>query len=567
MLLLFNDMLLDFEYIAQSNDRPVYSNRPINYHLSMRKLLLILCLPVFIGIRNNAAAQTLNQLQNLPDSVLRIQIAQNTIKYCTEILNHKDQLKDKSKRPGFYANRAVSETVLKQYNKAINDYSAAISLKPDYVDAHIGRALLYEHLNQYQAAVNDFRKILPFALANDGLIVLYNYIAEAEKHLQHYDKAVEAYTAAITLNPQAAELYVTRAYAYSLMGKYQLGIDDINAVMFGLPKEGVTIPDPQLILEHMAEMSEKDRKSLSRYMAIRADIKRSSRNYKDAVNDYSLSLKLKPDNKLAYWNRASCYYNNGDYQLATDDYSNAITYYKGDNYNLSRLYDDRAKMEMGLQQYARAIADDSLAVSLDPHNAVAFWNKADAHAANADFEQSIAGYKKTMEFYQRDKRQLAQLYVSVADNEYFLKQYQQVVADCTTAITIDALAWGPYMYRGRAYLKLNKNEAAMADFKKVLAMDTSKKSIDYAFGLFYTGEGAKAIAAMQKNIIATTNPYFLLGSYYNTACIYALMNKAAEANTYLKKCIDGGYPKRYALNDPDLDNIRNTEGFKNMMSH
>jgi len=35
-----------------------------------------------------------------------------------------------------------------------------------------------------------------------------------------------------------------------------------------------------------------------------------------------------------------------------------------------------------------------------------------------------------------------------------------------------------------------------------------------------------------------------------------------KPNIYLKKCIDGGYPKRFALMDSDLDNIRNTPEFK-----
>ncbi len=40
------------------------------------------------------------------------------------------------------------------------------------------------------------------------------------------------------------------------------------------------------------------------------------------------------------------------------------------------------------------------------------------------------------------------------------------------------------------------------------------------------------------------------------------MNKTDEANIYLKKCIGGGYSKKYVLKDPDLENIRNTPEYK-----
>jgi len=59
---------------------------------------------------------------------------------------------------------------------------------------------------------------------------------------------------------------------------------------------------------------------------LRADIQRMQ-HPRNAINDFSLAIKLWPENKIAYWNRAAAYRGNGDYQLATDDYSKAIAFF------------------------------------------------------------------------------------------------------------------------------------------------------------------------------------------------------------------------------------------------
>ncbi len=70
----------------------------------------------------------------------------------------------------------------------------------------------------------------------------------------------------------------------------------------------------------------------------------------------------------------------------------------------------------------------------------------------------------------------------------------------------------------------------MSDFNKVLVLDTTKKSFEYAFALFYTGSPDKAINMMQSNLLSTTNDYVLMSHYYNLACLFSLMNKPDDAN-------------------------------------
>jgi tetratricopeptide (TPR) repeat protein len=61
-------------------------------------------------------------------------------------------------KPGFSApfdSRGVTCAVLRQYDKAIADYTEIIRLKPDEFYAHRSRADCYENLGKYSDAAND----------------------------------------------------------------------------------------------------------------------------------------------------------------------------------------------------------------------------------------------------------------------------------------------------------------------------------------------------------------------------------------------------------------------------
>lgn len=438
----------------------------------------------------------------------------------------------------------LDETGLKRFSDALKEFSLAIKLNPEMKQVYFYRGAVYESLKDYESAINDYKVSL--TLFKDNIAVsakLYGGIGKLQGNLKKYEDAVQSESTAISLAPFYSEAYLFRALAYNALAKYELAILDFTTAIGGYSNND---------------------KILGGIFYGRAEAKRYSKRYKDAINDYLEVIRLNPSNKLAYWNLAASYNNNGDYQLADDYYTKAIAFYKGDNRNLSRLYDDRALMEMGQQKYRQAIEDDSLAITYDNKYGPAYWNKANAYAQNADFQLSVNSYIQAMNFYQLNKAALALLFNNIADEEYFLNDYQKVIEYSTSSINLNPQNYSSYLNRGRAYLKRRDNDLAMSDFKKVLDLDTTKKSFAYAFALFYTDKADKAIEVMQKNVIATTNGPLLMSHYYNIACLYSLMNKSDEANIYLKKCIDGGYPKKYALTDPDLENIRDTQEYKDM---
>jgi tetratricopeptide (TPR) repeat protein len=511
----------------------------LNLRTGMRKLILMLLITAVYSILNNAEGQTLATT----DSVKRAKATQQRINDITLALkNGGVQVTDKPSMYVFLGNEEVS---LKHYGKAVIYYSNALAINPNLGLAYLNRGDAFQKQKDYQKAKSDFtRAVAHLNGDNANQAIAYYDLALIYRLEKQYDKAIAQDSIAIALNPGYAAAYCTRGDLYAIKGKYQLGINDLTVSMYGFQDKPL---------------------ALSFLLVDRGDMKRALKQYKEAINDYSLGLKLNPQNGHAYWNQAACYNANRDYQLAYEGYNNAIPYFKNNPKSLARLFDDRALMEIGLQKYKEAVADDSVAISLDTAFEVAHWNMANAHSQNGDYALSNTVFIKTMHYYLNNSLAKASIYSAMAHNEYFLKNYPKAIDYCTQAIALNTPNWSAYFERGRAYLKTNSKELAINDFKQILALDTSKLSADYAFSLYYTGSPDKAVEVMQSSFLKTTDTFVLMGNYYNMACLYSIMNKPEDANNFLKKCIDSGYNRKYALTDSDFDNIRNTNEFKNTM--
>jgi tetratricopeptide (TPR) repeat protein len=509
----------------------------------MRKILYLLWIAVFYSLSPFVSAQT-GPVYKSPDSAQMMARARKKTDSLAQAIRN---TMDPKILAGLYVNHGLGEGIMNRPDSAIHDYSVALTLNPQLRDVYVFRCVQYIKVKNYEAGLADAEKALTF-FANIPVRAadLYGKIGFLQLRMKDYEKSLKSDSAALELNPNLGFVYINSGWAYLNMHQYDKAIENFTS--------GLTLSQGM------------DKKSLSENVTGRADAKRMLKKYKEAINDYSIAIGLDPANRHAHWNRASCYNTDGDYQLADAEYTKTISFYTGDNANLAKLYDDRALMEIGEQKFQAALRDDSLSLVCNSQYAYAYWNTANAHEQNGDFQLSIDWYNKTIKYYQDNKIALSSINDAIAGEAYFLAQYDKAIAASTSAIELNKLAWGPYLNRGRAYLKNMKNDLAMADFNKVLTLDTTRKSYEYAFALFYTGSPGKAIQVMQDNIVSTNNPAMLISHYYNMACLYSLMNKPDEANTYLKKCIDGGYAKKYVQTDPDLENIRSTQEYKDLIN-
>jgi tetratricopeptide (TPR) repeat protein len=123
-----------------------------------------------------------------------------------------------------YIRRGYAFVALKQYEKALNDFTKTIEFNTTFKPyAFNNRANVKRLLKDYEGALKDVNESISidslnaFAYSNRGLILLeMNGPQAAQKDL---DRAIE-------LNNQVAELYFNRAAYYDVLGQYDKSIAD-----------------------------------------------------------------------------------------------------------------------------------------------------------------------------------------------------------------------------------------------------------------------------------------------------------------------------------------------------
>ena len=511
----------------------------------MKKQLPVLLLFVLAITTATSYAQVKTDYQLAGDSLFKNKDYQGAIDNYTKAIDNSKN--DKIKLALLLNKRSLVKLTNKQYTEVIKDESEAILANPHFGFAYWNRGVGYNGVGEYQHAIDDYTTAMLYLKDNKrSLAVLYDNRGSSKRKLHQIKEAIEDFTQSIQLNSQKGGTYWNRGLAYDNIGEHQLAIDDYTTAMF---------------------YYQEDTEDLATLYGNRGVNKRALRQYTSAINDFNTAAKLNPKRRQTYWDRGLTYQYNGDAQLAVNDFNTAIPYYGDNKTDQANLYNLIAINEMSQYQTQKALADVNKAIELNAQNGYYFWIRGGIYSQTGKSEWAIDDYTKTMSFYKDNKEIQVLLHDEIATNLYILKRDQKVIDECTAAIALNPNYANPYFTRGKVYLKriINKQQA-FKDFNKVIELDTSKSTVSYIFSQLYIGNSDLAMQKLQEQVLKTVNASAVLTHYYNIACMFSIMNKPDEANTYLKKAIESGYPKEFAANDEDFDNIRKTPDYITLMA-
>jgi tetratricopeptide (TPR) repeat protein len=109
------------------------------------------------------------------------------------------------------------------YDQAVADLTKAIALDPSWGDAFGYRGQAYLRKGRYDQAIADLND----AIARDPKWAeAYGLRGEAYLRKGRYDSAIADYTKALALNPKLSEAYYQRGYAYGMEGQYEKAVPD-----------------------------------------------------------------------------------------------------------------------------------------------------------------------------------------------------------------------------------------------------------------------------------------------------------------------------------------------------
>lgn len=113
------------------------------------------------------------------------------------------------------------------YDKAIENYSMAIILNPNFLECYFNRALCYYNKKNYDKAIEDYSRAAEIDPENS---MIYNNRGDAHYRKQEFDSAIADYDKAISLNKDYLKAYYNRGLAYACLQDYETAVENFTRV-------------------------------------------------------------------------------------------------------------------------------------------------------------------------------------------------------------------------------------------------------------------------------------------------------------------------------------------------
>jgi tetratricopeptide (TPR) repeat protein len=312
---------------------------------------------------------------------------------------------------------------------------------------------------EYQAALLLYLKI--WQQIKNKSVVVYNNIGTAYEMLENYPLAIQNYQAALNINPaeplakiikeNLAGTYYNQGFKLYKEGKSENALQNYNTAL---------------------QYCDYSAKIYNNRGLIYAQLKK----YDEAIKDYEKALQLNPDLAHAYKNRANIYALQGKYNDAQRDYATALkdTTFVEAYWNRGDMYAEMGKHEAAIQDYTRAI-------ELDQKCVPAYANRALAYLEQGELQKATEDFLKAKSLIPNSHKYKSVLDINIA---YAHKKYEEAIKGYTNTISnishMDNNSTLYYM-RGKAFMKLGKNEEAYTDFQE--ALKTTPYSIRFKTAL------------------------------------------------------------------------------------
>lgn len=248
--------------------------------------------------------------------------------------------------------KGLRHTVSNEEESAIEEYTQAIALNPDYAEAYNNRGIAYYNRglssgdqSQFERAVKDFRKVIALKPGSysahfaQGAIYVYQ---------EKYDRALGELNKAIALDPDEGVAYVGRGFVYMQEKSKDLAkaVEDFSKV--------IARGGPWSAMAHVN----------------RGAILVGGKQYDRAIDDYSKAIELGPRNAQAYLGRGVALALKNLFSRAVEDLNRAIEL----NPKLPTAYNIRGMVYAQIGN-PRAIADFQKACDMGFEQGCGNWQR------------------------------------------------------------------------------------------------------------------------------------------------------------------------------------------------
>ena len=395
---------------------------------------------------------------------------------------------------------------------------------------------------------------VPESLSDDKKAELFTFYVGGFYHWVHeYDKAINACTKAIKLNPELADAYLLRGGFYYDKGEFDEAIKDLNKCIDLKPDLALAYDGRGTVYLEKKEF-DKAIEDFNKAIELGPTFEAGTYynrgiayigkgEFDKAIEDFNKAMELDPEYAKAYSGRGSAYVEKGELDRAVEDYNKAI----GLNPKLAEACNNRGFAYRKKGELDKAIQDYDTAIELNPNFAEAYSNRGVAYTEKGEFDRAIEDCNKAIELNPK----LVEAYNN-RGNAYADKgELDKAIEDFNKAIELNPELADAYTNRGLTYKNKGEFDKAVEDCNKAIELDPSFAEAYNNRGLVYKEKGEFDRAIDDYNRALELNPKDD-GTYYNNRGI------AYEGKGELDKAIDD-YNRALELN-PKLVNAYNNRG-------
>ncbi len=343
------------------------------------------------------------------------------------------------------------------YEGAIADYTQAIRLKPDYVEAYNRRGLVRSYLEDYEGAIADYTQVIEL---DPNIAYIYSSRALVRYKLEDYEGSIADYTEAIKVDTSYVSAYIRRGFVHYKLEDYEEAIADYTQAI---------------------KLDPDNAWANARAYERRGNVRRNLGDLLRAISDYTQAIRFDPSNAYTYYKRGWTRHQLEDYERAIADYTQAIRF-EPDN---AWFYNGRGWTRNHLEDYQGAIADYTQAIRFKPNFAEAYNNRGWTRHQLEDYEGAIADYNQAIKL----DPELAEAYNSRGWTRYKLEDYEGAIADYTQAIRLDPDFAIAYNNTGLVRRKLEDYEGAISAHTQAIRLDPNFAKAYYDKGFVYKKQG------------------------------------------------------------------------------
>lgn len=342
--------------------------------------------------------------------------------------------------PVFYSNRAACYNALSQWEKVVEDTTAAVNLDPEYIKALNRRANAYDHLGKYSEALLDFTA----SCIIDGF--------RNEQSAQAVERLLKKF--AETKAKEIMESKPARLPSSTFVGNYLQSFR---------PK-----PRPYG-LEDSVELSEETGKGQLQ-KGLKALENKTGPGYEEAAEAFEKAMELGDLDQYeayAYNLRGTFLCLKGKHDEALADLSKSIEL----DSDMTQSYIKRASMNLELGAPEKAEEDFNAAVAKNAEDPDIYYHRAQFHFIKGEFAEAQKDYQKSIDL----DRDFIFSHIQLGVTQYKMGSIASSMATFRRCMKNFEKTPDVYNYYGELLLDQGKCQEAIEKFDKAIELEKETK--------------------------------------------------------------------------------------------